>query len=462
MTIRMWGTVLAVSAAACALPAHAQEAAAPPATQQSGSAADAADTLGITPTAPSTTFQPFARDGVTLLLSYTGEAAANPTGGVRQGAAYTGQLFLGADLDMDRILGAKGATIHFAMTNRHGRNLAATRIGTSTSVQEVFGTQNTHLAILTWQQALFGGRLDVEGGKTVANIAFLNSPIYCNFQTNSACGNPTFVFKTSNFTYFPASSWGAHATAHITDKLYLHLGAYEVNPRRKRADDDGFTFSFKGATGAIFPFELGYATDPKNDRLPRHYQIGGWIDRGAYDDPLRDAGGGLALLTGRPFATRRGRSGGFVRFDQMLTRPDPNGARGLTLFGVAMKSLSGRTIETHFLEVGLLQTGTFAGRDQDTLGFLVNDQRFSDLALDGLKAARAAIGAGGRLPRHQYMMELAYGAQLGRAIRVSPNLQYIVHSDQLGDPFRRRNAPDAFVLGFKFTIDAPGLLAGRP
>ncbi len=40
--------------------------------------------------------------------------------------------------------------------------------------------------------------------------------IYCNFQTNSACGNPTFVFKTSNFTFWPVSSWGAHAKAWLT------------------------------------------------------------------------------------------------------------------------------------------------------------------------------------------------------------------------------------------------------
>ncbi|TVV75134.1 carbohydrate porin [Sphingomonas solaris] len=446
--------------AACALallaagPALAQD-------QSAGSAEDAATTLGILPAAPARRpFQPFEKDGVTLLLNYTGEAAANPSGGVRQGAAYTGQVFLGADLDMARIAGVAGGTVHLAVTNRHGQNLAATRIGTSTSVQEVFGTQNTHLAILTWQQKLAGGRLEIEAGKTVANIAFLNSPIYCHFQSNSACGNPTFVFKTSNFTYFPASSWGAHATAHLTDKLYLHVGAYEVNPRRKRANDSGFTASFKGTTGVIVPFELGYGTDFANDRLPRHYQAGGWIDRGDYADPLVDAAGAIALLSGQPALTRHGRAGGFVRFDQMVWRPDDHSQRGLTLFGVAMKNLSGRVIETRFLELGLLQTGTFRGRDRDTIGFMVNDQRFSDLALRGLRAARASVGARtDDLPRHQYMMELAYGAQIAPALRISPNVQYIVNPDQLGDPFRRRNARDALVLGFKFTVDAPTLLA---
>jgi porin len=57
------------------------------------------------------------------------------------------------------------------------------------------------------------------------------------------------------------------------------------------------------------------------------------------------------------------------------------------------------------------------------------------------------------------MMELAYGAQLGPAIRISPNIQYILHPDQTGAPFRTRDIKDALILGFKFTIDAPTLLS---
>ena len=38
------------------------------------------------------TWQPLADDGVTLALNYTGEAAANVTGGLERKAAYTGQI----------------------------------------------------------------------------------------------------------------------------------------------------------------------------------------------------------------------------------------------------------------------------------------------------------------------------------------------------------------------------------
>ncbi|WP_313808760.1 carbohydrate porin [Sphingobium sp.] len=379
-------------------------------------------------------------DPVSFSLSYTGEAATNLSGGLRREAAYAGQVYVGADVDLDRIAGIGGATIHAAITNRHGENLSALAIGNNTSVQEIWGTQNTHLAILTWQQTFLNGALDVEAGRSQANIHFLNSPLYCHFQSNSGCGNPTFVFKNSNFTYFPASSWMIHAKAHFTNEIMLHVGAYEVNPDRKRASDHGFNFSTRNATGVIIPWELSHNTDS------HHYILGGWFDRGDYADPLRDDQGGIAILTGRPSETRHGRSGLYARFDQQLTE------RGLSLFGVAMTNLSGRVEESHFLELGLVQTGTFAGRDKDTIGFMVNDQRFSDLAMERMRAA------GGQPRRHQYMMELAYGAQINPAIRLSPNAQYILHPDQSGAPFRSKPTKDAFILGFKFTVDAMALL----
>lgn len=402
--------------------------------------------------------QPLVDEGITLSLSYTGEAAGNVTGGLRRASAYTGQVYMGADFDMDRIVGIGGGTVHFAVTNRHGKSLSNIAIGNNTSVQEVWGTQNTHLAILTYEQKLLNGRLDIEAGRSQANIHFLNSPIYCNFQTNSTCGNPTFVFKNSNFTYFPASSWMVHAKAHLTPQLFVHVGAYEVNPDRKQANDNGFSFSTRNATGVVVPWEAGYGDDAGKTRLPGHYILGGWIDRGDYSDPLRDANGAIAIISGQPAATLYGRSGIYFRFDQMLTRPDPSSKRGLTLFGVAMVNLSGRVEESRFLELGLLQTGTFRGRDADTLGFLINDQQFSDLAIERMRAARIAAGGDGNIRRHQYMMELAYGAQINPAIRISPNIQYIVNPDQTGAPFRNRDIGNALVFGFKFTVDAPTLM----
>ena len=102
--------------------------------------------------------------------------------------------------------------------------------------------------------------------------------------------------------------------------------------------------------------------------------------------------------------------------------------------------------------------GTFPSRDKDTIGFVVNDQHFTNIALDAIRAARVSAGGTPDIPTHETMMELAYGAQLTPALRISPNLQYILHPDQMSVPFRTSDIPNAFIIGFKFTLDFPTMI----
>jgi porin len=388
--------------------------------------------------------------GISLTLNYTGEAAGNPSGGIRQGTDYTGQVYMGADFDLGRILGLQGTTVHVAITDRHGRNLAADYIGNNTSVQEVYGTQNLHLAVFTIEQKLFNDRLEITAGRTVANIAFLNSPYYCVFQSNSTCGNPTFIFKDSNFTYFPASAWGGDARFLFTPNTYIHSGVYEVSPVDRTFLDHGFNWSGEGDTGVITPTELGYTP---GDNL---YAIGGFYDTGAYSDPLDDVDGQPALAAGKPYAQHHDRSGLFLRFNQDLND------KGLTLFGVFMTKLSGQMQENQFYDAGIVQTGTFPGRDQDKVGFVIDDQEFSNMFVQNIETARDSVGGSGNIPHREIMMELHYVAQVTPAITFEPNLQYIINPDQSSEPFRRHNIPNAFVVGLKFTVDIGKIIGIAP
>jgi len=299
-----------------------------------------------------------------------------------------------------------------------------------------------HLAYLYVEQKLLDGRLDLNAGRMQANMDFLNSPLYCQFQSNSACGNPTFVFKDSNFTYFPASSWGGHAKFLFTPDTYIHAGLYEVSPVDKTFLDHGFNWSGRGDTGIIAPAELGYAPTPGS-----LYAIGGWYDTGAYSDPLNDANGTPALLAGQPYAQHHDRSGLFLRINQPVTDD-------LTVFAVAMTKLSGQVNEAQYYEVGAVEHASFLGRPQDTIGAMINTQVFTNNFIDNIEAGRASVGAStGGIPHSEEMMELDYNAHLGNAFTVEPNLQYIVNPDQSSEPTRPTNIPNAFVVGVKFTVD---------
>ncbi len=379
-------------------------------------------------------------------LSYTGEAAATLDGGKNSGTAYAGQLMFGADVNLEAAFGWQGATIKAYGINRHGTNLAASSTGNSTSVQEIYGGQGTRLANLTLEQKLFDDRLVLEAGRSVANIHFLGSELCQYFQGNSACGNPTYVFRTSNFTWWPVSSWMADATTWLTPDVYLRVGAYQVDPSQAEDGQHGLKWSTHQATGWIVPYTIGWRS-PASARLRARYELGGWQDNSTYRDPLRDINGMPAVLSGQDYANRHGRSGAFARFEQQLTG-DGSG-RGLTVFGAVLKGTSGQLIEDHFLQAGLVQKGTFARRPQDSIAFVVTQQKYSGIALENLRLARAAAGGSGTPHGSQVMMELSYGIQLTPQLRIAPNMHYIVHPDQFNEPARQRDLPDALIAGLR-------------
>jgi porin len=388
----------------------------------------------VTSPTPSSAFTP--------ILTYTGEAAANPAGGIRQGTAYADQLLAGFDLDLGRLIDVPGGTLHVDVTHRAGNNLATDDIGNNTSIQEIYGGQGWHLATFSYEQLLFRGRLDIEAGRIPANVSFVHSTLYCVFQSNSACANPPFVFTNSNFTYYPVGGWGVHAKAFLTDHIFLHVGAYASNTDPANA---GFNFDMSHTTGVIVPAEAGYSTTYANDTHPRNYIIGGWYDDSIYANPSG--------------SMQRGRSAVYGRFDQVIWRPSLASKRNLTLFGVAMSNLSGNVVESDYDEVGFVQTGTFVGRDHDTLGFVINDQHFTNNQTAVIRAARAAAGGTEAVPTRETMMELAYGVQLSKAIVISPNLQYIVNPDQINEPTRTQNIKNACVLGLHVAVDLVSLLS---
>lgn len=411
--------------------------------QRQGGAVNPVGSPGSLPVAP----------GIAATITYIGESAGNPVGGLRQGSAFSGQVFGGLDFDLKRLAGIDGATIHFAMVQRHGDSDSALFIGNNTAVQEIYGLQKNRVTILTYQQTLFGGRVMFEFGRSGGNNAFLTSPLYCLFESNAICGSPVYIFQVSNFTAFPASGSMGRAKINLTDKVYVHGGAYAADPRNTAPREIGFNFSASTATGVTFPLEIGYGTNFSNDRLPRHYAVGVIYDASQRADPFLDASGRPAILTGAPYRMDFGRSILYGTFDQMIWRPDSESPRGLTIFGAAFFTTGGRVEQDHSFELGLVQLGTFRGRDRDTIGFAVNEKRFSSLFVANILAARTAAGGSPQIPREELMFELNYGYEASSALRLTPNLQYVLNPDQASRPSLTRNIPNAFVIGGRVTLD---------
>ena len=408
------------------------------------------------PTTP-TTLPPGTLDlgnGVTFLANYTSESAGNPFGGIRQGVRYADQFFFGTDIDLGKLAGVQGAFLHGIFTQRDGHSLSNDLIGNSVSVQEIYGGGQTYrLTYLSFEQKLFDNRVDIEVGRIPGQTAFLASPFYCNFQNNAVCGSPTLAFADTNFTYFPAPTWAGVLKTQLTDRYFFNVGAYEVVPSSVLRSDHGVGF-FEPASGFNVPFELGYATTFVNDAMPRHYGVGAIIDRSTYSDAVFDQGGGNLVLTGLSPEQRFGRSAVYQRFDQMVYRPDPTSPRGLSLFGLAIEGTGGRQIADYQLTLGAIYLGPFDSRPLDSINVVASTERFSDIGLANVRAGRIAQGLGtGDVARNETFLELNYGLQVSPAVRLTPNLQYIIDPDQLRYPFRAKPIPDVLVVGAKLSVD---------
>ncbi len=59
----------------------------------------------------------------------------------------------------------------------------------------------------------------------------------------------------------------------------------------------------------------------------------------------------------------------------------------------------------------------------------------------------------GDIARNETFLELNYGLQVSPAVRLTPNLQYIIDPDQLRDPLRAKPIPDVLVVGAKLSVD---------
>ena len=88
------------------------------------------------------------------------------------------------------------------------------------------------------------------------------------------------------------------------------------------------------------------------------------------------------------------------------------------------------------------------------LGLFVSDQRHSSLGLPSVRTAPAKEGLGGRrVDADETVFELTYGIQATPAIRLTPNLQYVLNPDQLRFPGRAAPIADALVIGGKVSVD---------
>jgi len=373
--------------------------------------------------------------GVNFRGDYVSETFANVSGGRARGSTYAQQLRLGADFDMARIAGWSGATLHFTLNDRRGAGVSADYIGNRLPVQEVYGGPYTRLSEASLEQDLLGGRLNLRLGFFAMGNDLGGMILGCQLVNAAFCAHPLSMSGNSGWYNYPNARWGAAVRYKLGPELLLRTGVYQDNPRLGDKENAFRPFA-AGTAGVMLPLELEYApgSAPHGAALPGHYKLGVFYDT-AQARRQGDTG------------TVDGRYGIYLLADQMIVREDHG--RGLSVFGQFTANPRASAQITRWYAAGLVKTGTFRGRDADTLALgVVQAQVNPRLREAAATSADPEAGGYASPPAGETVVELSYGVQPLRWLGVRADVQYVVDPGAFG----YRSTRNALALGTQLRI----------
>lgn len=373
--------------------------------------------------------------GVNFRGDYVSETFANVSGGLKRGSTYAQQLRLGADFDMARLAGWSGATLHLTINDRRGAGVSADYIGNRLPVQEVYGGPYTRLSEASYEQNLLGDRLNLRLGFFAMGNDLGGMAIGCQLVNAAFCAHPLSLSGNSGWYNYPNARWGAAVRYKLAPELLFRTGLFQDNPRlgdRRNA----FRPFAAGTAGMMLPLELEYApgSAPHSEALPGHYKLGVFYDTA---DVKRQGETG----------TVSGRYGIYLLADQMILREGPGG-RGLSVFGQFTANPRASAQITRWVAAGLVKTGTFAGRDADTVALGLVHAQVNPRLREVAALSNLEDGDDASLPAGESVVELSYGVQPRRWLGVRADVQYVVQPGA----FSYRSTRNALAIGTQLKI----------
>jgi porin len=382
--------------------------------------------------------------GIDFQFGYANEIAYNARGGITHEVAYADQYVAGATFDLDRLFGLHRASFQVTVTERTGRNLSDdVQLGTLQQVQEVFGRgQTVRLSQFWFDQKYLDGLIDWKIGRMGVGEDF--AAFACDFQNLTFCGsNPGNVVGNYIFNW-PISQWATRFKFTLNGFGYVEVGVYDENPKYLGVRDELAPVFFSGSTGILIPVELAWLPKFGDGKLLGSYKFGGWADTSTAPDVVDAPGTVPATNPGVPVAQSRGRFGGYVNFQQQITRnstANPEG--GLSLFLNAVMA-DNRTASTNRqIAAGAVYTGPLSWRPDDDVAFAVSMTHVNNRG-GAAEALANALGLGPvPVQGSEYAFELCYTVRPVPGLLFRPNLQYVLN------PGGTNQNKDAIVLGLK-------------
>ncbi|WP_456713296.1 carbohydrate porin [Bradyrhizobium sp. USDA 4353] len=422
--------------------------------------------------------------GIRFTFTYYGDAFANPSGGVRQGAGFDGRFGTIIDADLDRLVGWSGATAHASIHDIFGSQFSATHLANLMTVSGIEAPPSVRLFNL-WIEQTIGSKLNLRVGQFTAAQEFMTSDT-ANLFVNSTFGWPTSFAQDlpSGGPAYPEATPGARLSWAMDDAFTLRAAVFNGDPAGPgpgnpvqrdplglafRLNDPPF-FIVEGITAwgdappahrrAINPNQEG--TDVGGRRgsrgqqatLPGSFKLGAWYHAGAFADQRLDINRQLLAVTAAAPLQHRGNWSFYAVLDQDLWQASDDGGRHLSGFLRASVSPVDRNLVDLYVDGGLTFKGAVPKRPDDIVGLglaygrISRAARLADLDLAGLSSRS------GPIRDDELAVELTYQWKLADNWMLQPDIQYIAHpgghAPAPSNPTLGAMAiPDALVFGLR-------------
>lgn len=379
--------------------------------------------------------------GIAFRGDYVGEAMGVVDGGYGEtGARYAQQVRVGMDLDMGKLAGWDGGTLHFTLNDRRGRSTSVDFVGNRFPIQEAYGGQYTRLTELSYDQKFADGQSYFKLGYYAMGNQFGLHSLLTHFVNAAFCAHPLAMSGNSGWYNYPVARWGGEIAQQVSPALNVRTGWFQVNPNLGgNIERNAFRPFASGTTGSLFPVELTW-TPGKGGDHPGVYKFGG------YYDTSRAARRGL-----EPAATT-GRHGGYVLAEQRLTREAADPERGLTAFAQYMVSDTDTAQIRRWYALGGVYQG-IGSRAQDSIALGYVGADINRRLIDARRASLVDAGVPGDSPLYhlsqaEELFELSYSVQVTPWLMIRPDVQYIVNPGT----FAYTRTDNAWALGVQAKV----------
>lgn len=362
--------------------------------------------------------------GLSLAGEYIYEYTYVLDGGVRTGGSDRNLFVLDAELDLEKLIGLKGATV-FAQFQHASRER-----GGSMDTGDIQGFSNLEveremdaLYELWFQQIFADGKLRLKVGKVDANTEFNYVDAAGGFAHSSAGFSPTiFTFPT-----YPDPAMGVNVFATVMENagnaLTLGYGFYDG-----AAAVDGVETGRRGASTFL-------SDEKSNDYFHVLQAEQTWDSLGSLGDGRLSVGGWYHSGRFETFSggSDAGAFGFFITAEQRLTKRSADSEGGIFVFGQYGSAGEDVSEIAQHIAVGVVTQGTFAGRESDSAGLYVSYADLSDDSAAGFQ-------------KNECSLDAYYSVSLSEHLSVQPELHYILN------PSGSADVSDALVAGVRVSV----------